>query len=75
MPKTQQTFTREFKLKAVQLVKICPANEADPFDLLYRKGFDVAGTNEPEPPDVAAIGEADMPAIRFKPPSCLLILD
>jgi hypothetical protein len=44
-------------------VSICAANETHPFDLITREGFDVAGANEPEPPDVAAIGEADMSTV------------
>lgn len=61
--------------KKLSIVAIGAANKAYPLDLFGGEGFDVAGANQPQSPDPAAIGERDVPAVRLKPPASLFVLD
>jgi hypothetical protein len=61
----------------LDVVAICPSDETYPFDLLDRKGGDglFLVTDQLEPPNAAAIGEADVLAVLGEFPARRFVLD
>ena len=60
----------------LDVVAVCPSEQAHPLDLLDREGLDLLPlvSNQPHPPDATAIREGQVPAVGVQFPARLLVL-